>query len=397
MPIRVVTGTRAIAEAVKLADADVISAYPIRPYTGVMNALAKMIADGDLDAELHVAVSEHDQFEIAKHACAVGARVFTGSSGTGWGYAYEAIYVTSLGMMPVVAMIGCRALDDPGNFGMEHNDAFSVRDLGWLIQFAENSQEAMDMTLIGYRVAEDHRVLLPWVVGTDGFTTTHVASPVDFPAKEQVEKFLPPYKPPYPLDPAVGPITRAQHVAPSLIGPEQRKQIDVAMKNAKKVMAEAYKDFAKIFGRTYNPLIEKDMMDDAEIAFVLMGAYSQNLRVFIQRLRKKGEKVGMVKIRSVRPWPTEELQKALSGVKAVGVFDFDFSYGSPDYAGVIFNEVKASLYDLDERPNAVNFLCAGGRDVMTEHWERALELTKEAAKAKPKKLVHWLTLRGPDI
>jgi len=397
MPVRVVPGTRAIAEAVKLADADVISAYPIRPYTGVMNALAKMLADGDFDAEYHVAVSEHDQFEIAKHASVCGARVFTGSSGTGWGYAYEAIYVTSLGMVPVVAMIGCRALDDPGNFGMEHNDAFSTRDLGWMTQFAQDAQEALDLTLIGYRVAEDHRVLIPWVVAVDGFGTTHVASPVDIPTKEQVEKFLPPYKPPYPLDPAMGPITRAQHVAPSLIGPEQRKQVDAAMKNAKKVIAEAYEDFAKIFGRTYPPFIEEFMMDDAETAFIVMGAYAKNLKTFVKKQREKGEKVGVVRIKSFRPFPTEELQQTLSKVKAVGVFDFDFSFGSPDSGGVVFHEVKSALYDSAKKPNVINYICAGGRDVLTEHFEKALELAKEATEGKPEKTVHWLTLRGPDI
>ena len=149
------TGTRAIAEAVKLADVDVIAAYPIRPYTGVMNSLAKMLADGEFTAEIIGADSEHSQFEIVKHASAVGARTFAGSSGVGLAYAAEPIIVTALGQLPVVAMAGCRSLDDPGNFGMEWNDVLTFRDQGWLMSWAKDPQEALDMILVAYRVSED--------------------------------------------------------------------------------------------------------------------------------------------------------------------------------------------------------------------------------------------------
>ncbi|MEM4601873.1 MAG: hypothetical protein QW808_03125, partial [Desulfurococcaceae archaeon] len=218
-----ITGARAIAEAVKLADVDVIVAYPIRPYTGIMNALAEMISQGEFLAELILADSEHSQFEVAKHSSSVGARVFVGSSGVGVIYAAEPIVVTPMNRLPVVAIVGCRALDDPGNFGMEWNDALAFRDTGWLISWAKDPQEALDMTLVAYRVAEDHRVLLPHFIALDGATITHIAAPVEVPAKKSVEDFLPPYKNPYPLDPALGPITKAQHIAPSLIGPELRK------------------------------------------------------------------------------------------------------------------------------------------------------------------------------
>jgi len=229
------TGTRAVAEAVKIADVDVIAAYPIRPYTGIMNDLAKMVADGDFRAEVAVADSEHSQFEIVKHASAVGARTFVGSSGVGLAYAAEAISVTALGQLPVVAVAGCRALDDPGNFGMEWNDVFLFRDVGWLVSWAKDPQESLNMTLVAYRVAEDRRVLLPHFVAMDGAAITHVSTPVETPSKDKVTEFLPPYKPPFPLDPAYGPVTKANHIAPSLIGPEQRKLVDVPMKNSVEV------------------------------------------------------------------------------------------------------------------------------------------------------------------
>lgn len=155
---RVITGVVAIANAVKLVDVDVITAYPIRPYTGVMNELATMIADGEFDAEFIVSDSEHSQFEMAKHASMAGARVFTGSAGIGFAYAYEPVVVTASDRAPVVAMLGDRTLDDPGCFGVEHTDALADRDLGWMEFFAENAQEALDTTLMAYRVAEDERV-----------------------------------------------------------------------------------------------------------------------------------------------------------------------------------------------------------------------------------------------
>ncbi|EQD37115.1 pyruvate ferredoxin oxidoreductase, alpha subunit, partial [mine drainage metagenome] len=161
------TGTDAVAEAVRLVDVDVFAAFPIRPYTGVMDRLAKFIANGDLDAEYIVADGEHSQFEIGKHASSVGARAFVGSSGVGWLYAMESIGVTATDRLPLVALVGNRALDDPGAFGVEHNDALLVRDLGWLIAWASTAQEALDTTLIAYRVAEDPSVRMPAAVAME--------------------------------------------------------------------------------------------------------------------------------------------------------------------------------------------------------------------------------------
>jgi pyruvate ferredoxin oxidoreductase alpha subunit len=392
------TGTRAIAEAVKISDVDVISAYPIRPYTGIMNDLARMIANGEFQAEIIVADSEHSQFEIVKHASAVGARTFAGSSGVGAVYAAEAIVVTALAQLPVVAIIGCRALDDPGNFGMEWNDALMYRDVGWLVSWAKDSQEALDMTLVAYRVSEDPRVLQPQFVAVDGATVTHIASPVEPPTKEHVDEFLPPYKPPYPLDPAYGPVTKAQHVAPSLIGPEQRKAVDVAMKNAKDVIREAWKDYARYVGRDYPPFIETHYMDDANIALITMGAYSKNAVYVAKKLREEGVKIGVVRLRYWRPFPTDELRKTLEGVEAAGVLDFSYSFGSPDSTGAFFNDIRSALYDSDSRPLLTNFMFVGGREPSLKHFEEAARSVKESKEAgKVKKVAQWLTLRGEDI
>jgi len=391
------TGTRSIAEAVKIADVDVIAAYPIRPYTGIMNDLAKMVADGEFQAEIMIADSEHSQFEIAKHASAVGARAFVGSSGVGLAYATEAIAVTSLGQLPVVAVAGCRALDDPGNFGMEWNDVFLFRDVGWLVSWAKDPQEALDMTLVAYRVAEDHKVLLPHFVAVDGAAITHVSTPVEPPARENISEFLPPYKPPYPLDPAHGAVTKGQHIAPSLIGPEQRKLVDVSMKNSRAVIQEAWMDYARYVGRKYSPFIETTFMDDADIALVCMGAYTKDAVYAARKLRGRGIKAGVIRLRYWRPFPTKELRDALQGAKAVGVCDFSYSMGSPDFTGAFFTDIRSAMYESDSKPPMLDFVFAGGREPTVRHFEKAIRLVQEGARSRRvSKVAQWLTLRGED-
>jgi pyruvate ferredoxin oxidoreductase alpha subunit len=394
---RLWTGTRAIAEAVKLADVDVIAAYPIRPYTGVMNSLAKMLADGEFMAEIIVADSEHSQFEIAKHASAVGARTFVGSSGVGLAYAAEPIIVTALGQLPVVAIAGCRALDDPGNFGMEWNDVFTFRDHGWLISWAKDPQEALDMTLVAYRVSEDHDVLLPHFVSVDGAAITHISTLVEPPDKEKVDKFLPTYRPPFPLDPAFGPVTKAQHIAPSLIGPELRKVVDNSIAKSRDVIKRAWRAYSRLCGREYSAFIECIHMDDAEVALVTMGAYSKDVSCVARKLRRQGVKAGVVRLRYFRPFPSEELIEALQNVKAVGVIDFSYSFGSPNSSSVLFNDVRSTLYESGSRPALMDFMFVGGREPSIEHFEQAFNLLqKGASRGTCEKQVVWPTLKGED-
>ena len=395
---RVWTGARAVAEAVKLSDVDVIAAYPIRPYTGVMNAIANMIAGGDFTAEYVVCDSEHSQFEVVKHASAVGARTFVGSSGTGLVYGAEAVVVTALGQLPVVGIVGCRSLDDPGNFGMEWNDAFMFRDVGWIMSWSKDPQEALEMTLVAYRIAEDSRVQLPHFVALDGAAITHVASPVNPPTKEQVVKFLPPYKPLHPVDPAYEVVSKAMHIAPSLIGPEQRKSLDAAMKRAKNtVIPEAWKAWGELMGREYSPFLEETEMEDADYAILSMGAYSRNVDFIVERLRKSGVKIGSLRLKYFRPFPTEELVKSLEEVKGIGVIDFSYGFGSPNHGSVLYNDIRAALYDAKKRPLIMDQIYAGGREMTLQELETSVKELIEAVKVghldKP---IRWVTVRGED-
>ncbi len=390
-----ISGSQAVAIACSLADVDVITAYPIRPYDTVMQYVSQLIADGELDCEFIVAESEHSQFEIVKHASSVGARTFCGSSGVGWFYAFEAIAVTAGLRLPVVAMVGNRALDDPGAFGTEHNDALAVRDLGWMLNWVSTAQEAIDTAFIAWKVAEDPRVYLPCAISADGSFLTHSQVLTKVPDKSLVQKFLPPYDRGNLVLHPDNPITIAPQVNEDWLM-EMRKQSDEAMRRAKGVIEEVHQEFKDIFGRgTDSPFYEEYMTEDAEIVFVGMGTLSLPVRVAVRRLRDQGVKVGFVRIKWFRPFATEEIRDVLSRFKAVGVIDRDYSYGSPYCGGVLFNEIRSVLYSAEKLPLVVGFIAGlGGREVRGQNVIEMTDIIREAlASGKLEQEIHWIGVR----
>jgi pyruvate ferredoxin oxidoreductase alpha subunit len=390
-----ISGSEAVAEALALADIDVVTGYPIRPYDTVIQAIAKKIANGQLVAEYIVAEGEHSQFEIVKHASTVGARVFCGSSGVGWAYAMECLVVTPPLRVPMVCLVGNRALDDPGAFGVEHNDALFVRDLGWMLCWIDTSQEALDTTLIAYRVAEDRRVLLPLAISADGAFLTHSQALTLVPPRDKVEKFLPRYDRGELLLHPDNPITVAPQANEDWVI-EIRRQNDEAMKRAVGVIEEAYADFRKVFGRgPENPWFEEYMTEDADVILVGMGTISLSIKVAIRNMRAQGKKVGLIRLRWFRPFPTEKLATALGRAKAIGVIDRDYSFGSPFASGVVANEIRAALYNSEKRPPLLSFISGlGGREVMLEDVYKATDMCYGAAKSgKSDAKTHWLGVR----
>jgi pyruvate ferredoxin oxidoreductase alpha subunit len=389
-----ITGSEAIAIACQLADVDVITGYPIRPYDTVMQYIAKLVSNGDFDCEYIIAEGEHSQFEIVKHASAVGARVFTGSSGVGWMYAMECLTVTPALRIPMVAMVGNRALDDPGAFGVEHNDALVVRDLGWQLVWVDTAQEALDTALIAYRVAEDRRIFLPCAISCDGAFLTHSQGLVKIPTKEQVEAFLPRYDRGNLLLHPDNPITVAPQANEDWLM-EIRRQTAAAMERSQSVIREAYKDFEKIFHRSYgNPFFEEYMTEDADVVLVGMGTLSTPVKVAIREMRQHGKKVGFVRVRWFRPFAAEELAKSLGRFKAVGVIDRDFSLGSPYLSGVLATEVRAALYPTAKRPPVIGFICGlGGREVHLADVHKMSDSIFQAAEGKSQPLIQWIGVR----
>ena len=391
-----ISGSEACAEALTLADLDVVTAYPIRPYDTVMQAIAKKIANGQLEAEYIVAEGEHSQFEIVKHASTVGARVFCGSSGVGWMYAMECLTVTPPLRVPMVAMVGNRALDDPGAFGVEHNDALSVRDLGWMLIWVDTAQEMLDTTLLAYRIAEDRRVFLPCAISADGAFLTHSQTIVQVPTRAKVDKFLPRYDRGDLLLHPDNPITVAPQANEDWVI-EIRRQNNEAMNRAYTVIEEAYADFRRVFGRgPENPWFEEYMTEDADVCLIGQGTLGLPVKVTVRKLRAQGHKVGFVRLKWFRPFPTEEIQASLGRFKAVGVVDRDYSFGSPDYGAVLFHEIRSALYPLEKRPHVLGFISGlGGREVTVDGVTEMSELLFKVAKAnKVEQPVYWIGVRG---
>src|SRR5690349_1192889 len=389
-----ITGSEAIAVACKLADVDVITAYPIRPYDTVMQYICKLVANGEMDCEYIVAEGEHSQFEIVKHASACGARVFCGSSGVGWMYAMEALTVTPALRIPMIAMVGNRALDDPGAFGVEHNDALAVRDLGWQLVWVDSAQEALDTALIAYRVAEDRRIFLPCAISCDGAFLTHSQALVKIPPQEKVNQFLPRYDRGDLLLHPDNPISVAPQANEDWLM-EIRRQTAAAMDRSMGVIREAYKEYEKIIGRGYgNPFFEEYMTDDADIVLVGMGTLSTPVKVAIRKMRQEGKKVGLVRIRWFRPFAAEELAKSLSRFKAIGVIDRDFSLGSPYASGVLATEVRTALYPAAKHPPIIGFICGlGGREVTVPDVENMSDIAFSAAAGKAQPATQWIGVR----
>src|ERR687891_296921 len=286
-------------------------------------------------------------------------------------------------------------LDDPGAFGVEHNDALVVRDVGWLLCWIDTSQEALDTTLIAYRVAEDRRVFLPCAISADGAFLTHSQALTMVPPKSKVDRFLPRYDRGDLLLHPDNPITVAPQANEDWVI-EIRRQNDEAMKRAVTVIEEAYADFRRVFGRgPENPWFEEYMTEDADVLLIGMGTISLPMKVGIRNMRAQGKKVGLVRLRWFRPFPTDKLVAVLSRAKAIGVVDRDYSFGSPFHSGVVANEIRAALYNADKRPPLLAFICGlGGREVTLEDVYKAVDMCYAAAQSgKADARTHWLGVR----
>jgi len=386
----VLSGCAASAQAAKYARVEVICSYPIRPYTAIMMELAKMVANGELDAEFIHGEGEHAQLSVVFGAAAAGARALTGSSGVGVTYAFETYSPIAGGRVPLQMAIADRALDPPGDFGSEQTDAMSTRDQGWILGWAEDPQEAFDNCLINYRVGEDHRVLLPQMVCQDGYFVSHIPGKVVLPEQSQVDEFLPPYKLPHPLDPH-HPVSHGPQIRPDqgTIMDLQRAQ---AMLDTPKVIREVIDNYNRLFGRNYAPFVEEFMTDGAEMVFFIQGAHAMTARHAVRHLRAKGVKIGLVKLRFTRPWPTEDVANILSKFKAVGVIETSTSYGGAMRGGNLLHEVRASLYDCPQRPLTTSFMAGlGGEMVPLKDFYWMAEVMSNAIKAgKMKRNVYWV-------
>jgi pyruvate ferredoxin oxidoreductase alpha subunit len=369
----------AVSEAVKLARAEAIAAYPITPQTHIVEELAQMVADGDLDAEFIMVESEHSAMSACCGTSAVGARTFTATASQGLALMHEMLFIASGLRLPIVMAIANRALSAPLSIWGDQSDVMAERDCGWIQFFAETGQEAFDLTIQAFRVAEDRRVLTPTIVNIDGFTLSHVVEPLEIETQEDVDAFLPPYEPLVRLDPD-SPVTMGPVGFPELYT-EIKKQQNEALLGAYPVILEVWDEFEKKFGRAYHP-VEKYRSEDAETLIYMAGATAGTARVAVDGMRDEGKKVGLVRTRLWRPYPFDDIREAVAGSKVVAVVDRALSFGGP--GGPMCSELRSALYPLAEKPAVQSYIAGlGGRDIMIENFRQIVEDAERVAGEGP--------------
>ena len=367
----------AIAEAAKLANTDVVAAYPITPQTHIVEHLAELVADGELDAQYIPVESEHSAMSACLGSAATGARTFTATAGQGLELMHEVLYTASAMRLPVIMAVANRALSAPLSVWGDQSDLMSVRDTGWIQIVVENGQEALDNIICAFCIGEDRRVLLPVMVHVDGFYLTHVIEPIIFPEQSEVDRFIPPLQYPFPLNPDK-PLTMGAF-APPVLYSEAKKAQEVNLRASKKVIIEWWDKFNKTFGRQYHP-VERYHSDDAATLLLTMGSFSETAMAAVDKMRAEGQDIGLIRIRLWRPFPFEELRQAVRNAETIVVVDRALSFGGP--GGPACSEVRSALYNQDKRPKVIGFVAGlGGRDITVAGFEEMVGRGKEIAQS----------------
>ena len=360
------SGNEAAATAMKQINPDVVAAFPITPSTEIPQYFSTFVANGTVDTEFVAVESENSAMSACIGAEAAGSRAMTATSANGLSLMWEMIYIASSLRLPIVLSLVNRAVSGPLNIHCDHSDAMGVRDSGWIMLFSENNQEAYDNTLMAHRIAEHKDVMLPLMVCQDGFITSHAIENIELVEDDKVKEFVGEYKPEHYLlnkeEPiAVGPLDLQAYLF------EHKVQQAEAMKRAKQVILDVAKDFEKMTGRNYG-LFEEYQLEDAEIAIVCMNSTAGTTKYVVDNLRAKGIKAGLLKIRVFRPFPVDEIAKALSHVKAIAILDRADSLNAA--GGALFEDVTSSMYVNNVHVPAVNYIYGiGGRDTKADDIE----------------------------
>lgn len=382
--------SHAVAEAARMADVDVIAAYPITPQTHIPERLAEMVANGELRAAYIPVESEHSAMSACLGAAAVGARTYTATAGQGLELMHEVLYVASSMRYPIVMAVCNRALSSPLSIWGDHSDAMATRDTSWIQIFCLNSQEAFDMTLWAFRVGEDPGVLFPVMVHFDGFHLTHVTEPVVLPEQEEVNRFLPKLNYPFALDPDK-PMTHGAFGIPEVYSEAKIAQ-EVALRKSRSVILQGFQEFGDIFGRHYYP-VEPYKAEGAQTLLLTMGSFGETAQIAIDTKQSKGESVGLINLRLWRPFPFQELRQAVKNARTLIVFDRCISFGGP--GGPVCSEIRSALYNQRERPTVVSFVGAlGGREMSPQDFEYVIDRGREIAEKGSEELFETVGIRG---
>ena len=386
------SGNEAVATAMKQINPDVVAAFPITPSTEIPQYFSTFVANGTVDTEFVAVESEHSAMSACIGAEAAGSRAMTATSANGLSLMWEMIYIASSLRLPIVMNLVNRAVSGPLNIHNDHSDAMGVRDAGWIMLFSENNQEAYDNNLMAHKIAENKDVQLPIMICQDGFITSHSIENIELENDEDVKKFVGEYHPEHYLlnkkEPiAIGPLDLQAYLF------EHKAQQGYAMKAAKQVILDVSKEFEKWTGRHYD-LFEEYKLDDAEIAIVCMNSTAGTTKAVVDRLRDQGVKAGLLKIRVYRPFPGEEVAKALSHLKAIAVLDKSDSLNA--IGGALFEDVVSSMYVEKQNVPVVNYIYGiGGRDTTEKEINSVYtDLAEIAKNGKVENPYRYLGLRS---
>jgi len=393
--IRLLDGNQAAAEGAKLSRVQVIAAYPITPQTPVTEALSEFVERDDLKAEYVAVESEHSAMAVCTSASMVGARTFTATSAHGLAYMHEMLHWAAGARLPVVLACVNRAIGAPWNVLNDQQDSISQRDTGWIQIYARNNQEILDSIIQAYKIAET--MYLPAMVCFDGYVLSHTEMPVEVPSQEDVDRFLPQYKPHTILDPA----SPKNYNLVTLADPranadgvlchgymELRYILQEALQNSAETIIKVGQEFGRSFGRNYANMFWKDNMEDADIVIVAMGSLAMEAKVTMEMLREDRLKVGVLGLRVFRPFPKAALVKALEKARLIAIFDKNISYGSE---GATCSEIKSALYGSQIKAAVRNFIVGlGGRDI------KARELADAVRKSLPSLKTGALNIEHPE-
>ncbi len=361
--VKAITGAEGAAEAMRQINPDVCAAYPITPQTPVMQKFADFVADGIVDTELIMVESEHSAMSCCVGASAAGARVMTATSSAGLALMWEIVGVAAGLRLPIVMEIVNRALSAPINIHCDHSDSMGTRDLGWIQIYSESAQEVYENTLLAIRLAE--KMLIPVMVCQDGFITSHGVENVVIFEDDRIKKFVGEHNYPYSLLNIKKPVTHGPLQLPDYYFETRSQQIP-AMEKAKKEFLEIGNELGKISGRKY-PYFDEYKLKDADAAVIALNSTAGTAKTAIDNLRKKGKKVGLLKLRLFRPFPYEEVGKALKNVKKIAVLDRSLSFGANP---PVFGEVKNALYDVKYKGKLHSLVFGlGGRNIYVENIE----------------------------
>ncbi len=359
-------GNKAVAYGARLARVEVIPVFPITPQTTIVEYLGQFIADGKLNAEYIQSDGEHSCLGMAVGASLTGARTFTATSSQGLAYMHEVIAQAPSYRTPIVMAVANRTLGWYWSIGPDYTDIMPELNLGWLTMFSESNQECLDMVLQLYKICEDRRVLLPSMLSLDGFYLSYSQERVSIPDQDEVDSFLPSYNAPHSIDPTISETWPSSGI-PSSLHTTYRKLQEEVLEDSKNVIYEVDQEFGELFGRRYNGLIEKYRCKGASAILVTMGAMTTAARRAIDRLRAEGKKIGLVKLRFMRPFPIDEFRAVAQTVQAIGVVDRVLLHGT--WSGGAFSDLKSALYSLEDRPKLLNFIAGmGGEDISIDEF-----------------------------